>query len=108
MASSTPSPVLALPLHVPPCLRDPAHPLHFPPLDKPVRVQIEGPLVSVQKLLPGVPWDVDVCRPVFPQPAGPELARLTYQLLYGQDVRQDVDNDLTVRDEYLGWVHEEK
>ncbi|OTB16994.1 hypothetical protein K445DRAFT_316515 [Daldinia sp. EC12] len=40
----------------------------------------------------------------FPQPAGPALARLTYQQIYGRDVRTDVDGDMVVRDEYLGWV----
>lgn len=31
---------MALPLHIPDCIRTPAHPLHPPPLDKPVRIQI--------------------------------------------------------------------
>ncbi|KFH42619.1 hypothetical protein ACRE_066320 [Hapsidospora chrysogenum ATCC 11550] len=44
-------------------------------------------------------------NPMFPQPAGPELAKLAYKAIYGQDVRPSVENDLVVRDEYLGWVH---
>ncbi|KAK3933461.1 hypothetical protein QBC46DRAFT_368733 [Diplogelasinospora grovesii] len=94
---------MALPLHIPYCIHTPAHPFHLPPLDKPVRIQIEGPLVSIQRLLPEVPWHVDVCEPIFPQPAGPELAKLACRAIYGQDVRPHVENDLIVRDEYLGW-----
>jgi hypothetical protein len=41
---------------------------------------------------------------VFPQPAAPELAKLTYRSIYGQDVRPEVIGDVIVRDEYLGWV----
>lgn len=79
-----------------------------PPRGKPVRIQIEGPLVSIQKLLPGVPWCVDIGNPVFPQPAGPELAKLAYRAIYGQHGRTDVATDLVVRDEYLGWVDQKK
>lgn len=43
---------------------------------------------------------------MFPQPAGPELARLAYREIYGQDVRPEVAGDVVVRDEYLGWVIE--
>lgn len=73
-----------------------------------MRVQIDGPLVSIQKLLPDVPWHVDVCKPIFPQPAGPELARVAYRAIYGQDVRPQIADDLVVRDEYLGWVDRKK
>ncbi|KAI1763128.1 hypothetical protein GGR53DRAFT_498665 [Hypoxylon sp. FL1150] len=96
---------MAFQLHIPDCFRTPVHPLHPPPLDRPLRVQIEGPLVSIQKLLPEVPWHIDVCNPIPLQPAAPELARLAYRAIYGQDVRLSVENDMTVRDEYLGWVH---
>ena len=54
-------------LHIPRCRLDPPHEHHPPLADKPLRVQIEGPLVSVQKLLPGVPWDVDMFKPIYPQ-----------------------------------------
>ncbi|KAI1464581.1 uncharacterized protein F4812DRAFT_462641 [Daldinia caldariorum] len=40
----------------------------------------------------------------FPQPAGPALARLAYQQIYGQNVREDIPGDIVVRDEYLGWI----
>ncbi|KAH6874974.1 hypothetical protein B0T10DRAFT_448814 [Thelonectria olida] len=36
------------------------------------------------------------------------LARLAYQVLYGRQDRADVATDLVVRDEYLGWVREER
>lgn len=38
----------------------------------------------------------------FPQPAGPALARLTYQKIYGQDVRRDIAGDMVIQDKYLG------
>lgn len=69
----------------------------------PLRIHIEGPLVSIQKLLPAEVWNHDVCDHPFPQPGGPELARLTFDELYGQAVRPPLPGDLVVRDEYLGW-----
>ena len=102
---------MALGLHIPPCIEKPPHPLHFPPLEKPLRIQVEGPLTSIQKLLPNVSWPVETNSPPFPLPAGPLLAKLTYQTIYGRDARPEVDgggdnDDLVVRDEYLGWVIE--
>ncbi|KAH8763296.1 hypothetical protein F5883DRAFT_498889 [Diaporthe sp. PMI_573] len=91
-------------LDIPPCVNDPAHPLHPPPLDKPLRIQIEGPLVAIQKLLPSIQWHTDPLALMFPQPAAHELAKLTYRVIYGQDVRSEVVGDVIVRDEYLGWV----
>lgn len=70
-----------------------------------MRIQIEGPLVSVQKLLPNVSWHVDVCKPIFPQPAGPKLAELTYRAIYGHNALPDIGSRLVVRDEYLSWIH---
>lgn len=90
-------------LFIPPCTYEPAHKLHPPPLDMPLRIHIEGPLVSIQKLLPAEVWNHDVCDHPFPQPGGPELARLTFDELYGQAVRPPLPGDLVVRDEYLGW-----
>ncbi|QPH15934.1 hypothetical protein C2857_000470 [Epichloe festucae Fl1] len=92
-------------LHIPPCLRTPTHHHHPPPVDKSLRIQIEGPLVSVQKLLPNVSWHVDVCKPIFPQPAGPKLAELTYRAIYGHNALPDIGSRLVVRDEYLSWIH---
>ncbi|RYP57951.1 hypothetical protein DL769_009186 [Monosporascus sp. CRB-8-3] len=95
---------MALELHIPPCVSTPAHPLHPAPPEQPLRIHIEGPLVSIQKLLPGITWHTDVTPLVFPQPAGLELARLTYQKIYRRDVRPEIAGDMVVRDEYLGWV----
>jgi len=80
---------------------------HRPELQKALRIQIEGPLSSIDKLLPGTTWKTNIDSTVFPQPAGLELAKLTYQKLYGQDVRSEIPGDMIVRDEYLGWVVEE-
>ncbi|GAB1312194.1 SnoaL-like domain-containing protein [Madurella fahalii] len=71
---------MAFELHIPPCISNPAHPLHPPPPEKPLRIQIEGP------------------------PAGPEIAKLVYRTVYGRDARPELANDMVVRDEYLGWV----
>ncbi|KAM5347066.1 hypothetical protein ACJ41O_010071 [Fusarium nematophilum] len=98
---------MALDLHIPPCIRSPAHPRHPPPLEQPLRIQIEGPLVSIEKLLPGVRWQLDGPSRPSVQPAGPELARVAFRALYGQDARPDVDGNMIVRDEYLGWVMED-
>ncbi|KID81773.1 hypothetical protein MGU_10908 [Metarhizium guizhouense ARSEF 977] len=97
---------MALELHIPTCIRTPTHRFHPPQFASPLRIQIEGPLTSVQKLFPGVPWNLE--DPDFPQSVGPMLARLAYQVIYGRQDRADVANDLIVRDEYLGWVREER
>lgn len=94
---------MSLELHIPPCVCDPVHPLHPPPLEKPLRIQIEGPLVAIERLLPSISWYTDPFNLVFPQQAGPKLAKLAYQALFGRDVR-----DVVVRDEYLGWVTDAK
>lgn len=99
---------MALELHISPCIRTPARDLHPPPSERPLRIQIEGPLVSIQKLFPAIPWHTDVHPVPYPQPAGPELAALTYKHLYGREARADVFGDIVVRDEYLGWVMDER
>ncbi|KZL71117.1 arginine deiminase type-3 [Colletotrichum tofieldiae] len=83
---------MALQLYIPPCIHRPPHHLHLPSANKPLRIQIQGPLQSIQKLIPNVPW-----HPImsFPQPRGQELTKLIYETLYGAPV---------VRDEYLAWV----
>ncbi|RYP66574.1 hypothetical protein DL771_007727 [Monosporascus sp. 5C6A] len=95
---------MAFELHIPPCISSPAHPLHSPPLEKPLRVQIDGPVVGIRKLLPELSWHVDPSALVFPQPAGPEISRLAFRKLYGRDVRPELANDMVVRDEYLGRI----
>jgi hypothetical protein len=95
---------MAYKLHIPHCICSPSHPLHPPPLEKPLRIQIEGPLIAVKRLLPETIWNPNILSPVFPQPGGLELAKLAHREIYGHDVRLDVTNDLVIRDEYLGWV----
>lgn len=97
---------MALELYIPPCIHDPAHALHPPPLDRPLRVQIEGPLVSIRKLVPDCSWHFKAGSREFPQPGGEALAKLTYQALYRIDTRLEVVGDIIIRDEYLGWVME--
>jgi hypothetical protein len=99
---------MALPLYIPPCVHTPADQYHLPPPGQPLRIQIEGPLIAIQRLLPHTPWRLDLQDRTFPQPAGPELARLTYQTVYGRDVCPEIQGDLVVKDEYLGWMPEKR
>jgi hypothetical protein len=97
-----------LELYIPPCIRYPAHAWRSLPVQKPLRIQIEGPAVSIEKLLPDVPWSLGHWLPPFPQPPGPELAKLTYRVLFGQEPflgpSESTAPGLAVRDEYLGEV----
>lgn len=95
---------MALELHIPACKSSPAHPSHPPRLEQPLRIQVEGPLVPIEKLLPGIEWQLIWPRQAHLQPASAELAKIAYRVIYGQDVRPDVVGDMVVRDEYLGWV----
>ena len=94
---------MALKLFIPPCIHSRRHPLHPPPLNKPLRIQIQGPLESIQKLLPNVLW-----HPIgpFPQPGGLELAILTHRALYGEEGGGKINATPAVRDEYLAWAME--
>ncbi|KAK5988844.1 hypothetical protein PT974_10340 [Cladobotryum mycophilum] len=67
-------------------------------LAKPLRINIEGPLTCVEKLIPGIKWNLDIYSRPFLQPAGPELAKLAFKHVYGRQA----PNDLPVTDEYLG------
>lgn len=96
--------IMSLQLHIPPCIHQPARPNHFPQPRQPIRIQIEGPLVSIEKLLPTIEWQTNIKHQEFPQPAGPALARLTFAALYGTVPHED---EVVVRDEYLGWVVED-
>lgn len=97
---------MALPLYIHPCICSPAHPHHPPPPDKPLRIHIQGPLESIQKLLPNTTWLTKDLLYQFPQPAGPQLAKVTSQALYKQEEAYDYDS--VVRDEYLAWVMEDR
>ncbi|PMD52186.1 uncharacterized protein K444DRAFT_709185 [Hyaloscypha bicolor E] len=100
---------MALELYIPPCISSSAHPLYPLPPEQPLRIQIEGPLVSIQKLLPEILWHTNAVSLVFLQPAGPGLAGLAYQKIYGRNVTFDhliniieIDNDGGVyANEYL-------
>ncbi|KAH8158839.1 hypothetical protein CIB48_g9408, partial [Xylaria polymorpha] len=96
--------IMALELYILPCIRNPINPHHPPPPNKPLRIQIEGPLVAIERLFPNIQWHVKDVQPEFPQPAGPKLAELTYSLLYGRNASPDIQGDLVVRHEYLGWI----
>ncbi|KAH8750215.1 hypothetical protein F5883DRAFT_435311, partial [Diaporthe sp. PMI_573] len=72
----------------------------------PLRIQIEGPLISIQKLLPTASGIIDVMSVKFPQPVGPELAGLAFRKIYNRDSFPEVPGDMVVLDEYLGWVIE--
>ena len=93
---------MALGLCIPPCVNRPPRRLYPPPPDKPLRVRIQGPLESIQKLLPNASWRKIV---PFPQPGGQELANLTHQTLFEREGLNMADA-LTVRDEYLAYALE--
>ncbi|KGO48616.1 hypothetical protein PEX1_103540 [Penicillium expansum] len=64
---------MALPLYIPLCIHTPAGRYHLPRSDQPLRIQIEGPLIAIQRLLPDIPWRLDLPGRTLPQLAGPEL-----------------------------------
>ncbi|KAJ5718512.1 hypothetical protein N7488_004158 [Penicillium malachiteum] len=98
-----PSDQPALPLHIPSCRLDPPHRFHFPSPEQPLRIQIEGPLLALQRLLPGVSWHVPHS---FPLPGGPKLAELAFRALYHRNIQPNITGDMVVRDEYTGWLIE--
>jgi hypothetical protein len=73
-AQPRPSPYTSAPLWTTISTHEPPHQDHPPPPYKPLRIEIQGPLETIQKLLPGVAWHP--LKP-FPQPAGQTLASLT-------------------------------
>ena len=90
-------------LYIPPCVDSPPHQNHPPSLERPLRIHIQGPLVSIKKLLPGVIFHYDDWGKPFPQPAAPQLAELAFQAIYGRPINRDL---LTVRDEYNAWIRD--
>ncbi|TVY14154.1 hypothetical protein LARI1_G007782 [Lachnellula arida] len=96
----------ALPLFIPPYCQNSHHRLHLPSLDQPFRIQVEGPLIAIQKLLPKVSWHTPNHSPIFPLPGGPELAKLAFKTIYCREVDPDVPGDMVIRDEYKGWLRE--
>lgn len=94
---------MALELFIPPCIHHPRYHLHPPPPTRPLRIHIQGPLESIQKLLPKTSWHEIVD---FPQPGGLELATLTHRALYGEEALKEADGVPVVRDEYLAWAME--
>ena len=89
---------MAFELHIPYCVDNPPHPFHPPPPTRPVRINIEGSTVAIERLLPGTTWSTDVRSMVHPQPAGLPLAQLTYQALYGYKPEAI---DVLIRSEYI-------
>ncbi len=79
---------MPLKLYIHPCIHRPHHHLHPPPFNCALRIRIQGPLESIEKLLPTAPW-----RKIgpFPQQGGLELARLTQEALYGKMALEGAD-----------------
>jgi len=95
---------MALELFILPCIHNPRHRLHPPPPTGPLRIQIQGLLESIQKLLPQTSWH-EIVR--FPQPGGLELAAVTHRALYGEEGGlEKADSIPAVQDEYLAWAME--
>lgn len=87
-------------------MHSPRYSNHLPSDQKPLRIQIEGPLSSVKKLVPDAEWNINLFYQIFPQPAGTSFARCAFAKIYGRLPNDDTPNDLVVRDEYMGWVME--
>ncbi|CAG9953757.1 unnamed protein product [Clonostachys rosea f. rosea IK726] len=79
---------MALELYIPPCLHVPVHPKHPPSVEKPLRIQIEGPLISIQKLVPEAQWHIDIFNQV-------EESRL--YVVHHSPVAGDVQTPLWIR-----------
>lgn len=94
---------MALPPYIPTCIRDPPGPYHFPPPDRPLRIQIDGPLVAIKRLLPHIDWQTDLLDLPILREGGVELANLAFRKIYRRDVYPENPNDLVVRDEYTGF-----
>ena len=93
----------ALPLYIPPCIHNPPHRHHPPKINSPLRVHIQGPLQTIQKLLPHTSWEAPTD---FPQPGALPLAEIASKALFKNDAASSDNNMITVRDEYLGWLAE--
>lgn len=86
--------------------------IHLPPPDKLLRIQIQGPLESIQKLLPNGSWHL--IGP-FPQLGRLKLASLTHQKLYRREgdeaapaVRDDAATNRTVKEwAWLASTHQD-
>ncbi|KAF2726882.1 hypothetical protein EJ04DRAFT_570870 [Polyplosphaeria fusca] len=95
---------MAQKLYIPPCVDSPPHRNHPPSPERPLRIHIQGPLVSIQKLLPQVRFHYDDWGKPFPQPAASPLAELAFEAIYGRPTVQG--ECLTVCDEYNAWIRE--
>ncbi|TLS25375.1 hypothetical protein PpBr36_06811 [Pyricularia pennisetigena] len=102
--SAHPTFAMAYKLHIPDCILEPNHPFHFPSHNKPLRIRIQGPLISIQRLIPKAQWHQDFLTRPTPQVPAPDFARLTYRTIYGCDPQPEVPDDLVIRHEYCGWI----
>jgi hypothetical protein len=93
---------MELELAIPPCISIPAHPLHFPSLDRPLRVQIAGPLASLMALLPDLKTTVDkgINSSFLPKALGLQFARMVYRKLYQREVQPEIVGDLELRNQF--------
>ncbi|KAI9866505.1 MAG: hypothetical protein M1813_001056 [Trichoglossum hirsutum] len=85
-------------LRIPPCGQAPAHPHHFPPLDKPLRVAVDALVPVSRKLFPDIELPAghaDQLRLL--EEAGGRLAKLTFSRLYGRDPDSSRAGDFVVR-----------
>ena len=53
-------------------------------------------------------WHIETEAPDFPQKGGPALAKLTYETLYERSLDNEMEDEVVIRDEYLGWVTESR
>lgn len=86
---------MVLELDIPPCISKPAHPLHPPSLDRPLRIEIQGDLC----LLPDVKRPVDNDVSTWPsEEEGREFAAIVYRALY--QVCPEATGDIILRGQF--------
>lgn len=95
---------MAYKLHIPDCILEPHHPFHFPTPNKPLRIRIQGPLISIQRLIPKAQWQWFLNWTEPPQVPAPDFAGFTHRTIYGCDPQPGVPDDLVIRHEYCGWI----
>jgi len=97
---------MTLELYIPPCVDTPPHPNHFPSPDRALRICIQGPLVSIQKLIPGVEFRYEDWGKPFPQLAASKLAELAFRAIYNRPTDPEKGEKLPIRDEYNAWIRD--
>lgn len=77
--------------------------VRLPPPSKPLRIHILSPLSAIEKLIPNVPWHINIRDQREIQPAATSVAWLVSNALYGPIGDAERSDWVVVRAELLGW-----